>query len=73
MSDVIDDRTKQSWERFPQKVHKHELLKSLLRDLMKHMTTAGNEDWDEVVDVLDHISDASSDEDPPAMNTSGGR
>ena len=57
----------------PQKVHKYEFRKNSLRDLMKHMTTAGNEDWDEVVDVLDHISDASSDEDSPAMNTSGGR
>ena len=35
---------------------------------MKHMVTAGEEDREEVVNVLNHISDLSSDEDSPTSN-----
>ena len=38
----------------PEKVYKYEARKTLLRDLMKHMIRAGDEDRDEV-----HISDLS--------------
>ena len=57
----------------PEKVYKYEARKTLLRDLMKHMTTAGEGDPEEVVNVLNHISALSSDEDSPTMNGSGGR
>ena len=56
-----------------EKVYKYEARKTLLRDLMKHMTTAGEEDREEVVNVLNHINDLSSDEDSPTMNVSGER
>ena len=56
-----------------EKIQKYEVRRSLLRDLMKHLTTAGDEDREGVVNVLNHISDLNSDEGSPTMNTSGGR